>query len=292
MVVRFLAIFFTLGLIAFPVVISFTAGIGALGYLFFFWLAGAFLIVHIYSQRKTWFRLGPFYYRWRDLAAILAYKNPEPKDECWYCRGEKANGLPYTYSLLFIKEVQIKNRGPLQHYAGYKRDYVTVHIPRSRKAFYVHLANSLVKIILLIASLLFLPLHSILWRFLAGLLFGGLLAWLINLVSGTRSKSSYLFTPGILFKILLWIVIIILLTSFSGSTCFQTSDYTGVAVIVMAMIIDPFIDLFARMLFSIRSTTPLFRQPGQMDQLYHKGYQNNLEIPFWSTIYPLLRYIF
>ena len=55
--VHFLAIFFGIGLIAFPLVISITKDIAALGYLFYFWLIGVFLLVYIYSQLKPGFSL-------------------------------------------------------------------------------------------------------------------------------------------------------------------------------------------------------------------------------------------
>ncbi len=290
--VHFLAIFLGFGLIAFPVIVSFQAGPAALGYLFFFWLTGLFLLFHIYSQRGKWLRLGKFFYHWKDVVALLRYENPSPATNCWYCRNRPANGHPYKHSMLFIKDIQLQNKGPLQHYAGYKRDYATVLVPRSRKAFYVHSINTLLKVMLITLSLLLLPLHSYLWRFLAGLTAGGLIAAFVNLLTLTRPKSTHLFSPVILFKMLIWILIILALTRFEKGPDFYTSEDTLGVITLTIFFLDLLVDPLARLILRKKFHLPIFKQPLDIAKLFSQGYQNNLEIPIWSTFYPLFHFIF
>lgn len=290
--VHFFAVFLGFGLVAFPVIVSFQAGPAALGYLFFFWLAGLFLLFYIYSQRDKWLKLGKFYYHWKDLLALLRYENPNPAGNCWYCKSRPANGLPHKHSLLLIKDIQLQNKGPLQHYAGYKRDYVTVLVPRSRKAFFVHSINSLLKIILIALALITLPLHSFVWRFLAGLTAGGLIAGTINLITFTKPKSTYLFSPVILIKMLIWILIILALTRFEKGPDVYTSEYTLGVFTITFFFIDFLVDPIARLILRKKFHHPIFHQPDEIARLFSMGYQNNLEIPIWSTFYPLFRFIF
>jgi hypothetical protein len=290
--IHFLAVLLGIGLILFPIYISITKDGQAFFYLFFFWLVGIFLLLYIYSQRKDWFKLGKFYFKTEDLISFLKYKNENPTEYCNYCRNHKADGFAFKQTLLIVRDIQLKNRGPMQHDARYKRDYVEVSVPRSRKAFVVHTLTSLFKIISVMASLIFLPVESLIWRFIIGALTGGILSGLLLLLTLTRPCTTYLLNPTLLIKILIWAVIIFSLSTFYPDFQITTSQYTLVTFTIAAMFIDFFIDPITGFIFRKKMWKPVLKQPPQIAHYFDLGYQNNLEIPVWSTIYPILRWIF
>jgi len=289
---HYLSVFLGFGLILFPLYISLTQDKSAFFYLFYFWMVGLFLLIYVYSQRRTWFRLGKFYFKWKDILQLLHYKNDNPSGNCNYCKNLKADGFPFKHTLLIIRDIQLKNRGPLQHDARYKRDYMEIAVPRSRKAFFIHTSTSLIKIICIAISLIFLPVESLVWRFLIGAITGGIIATVTLIISGTRSCTTYLLNPTLILKLIIWIGIIFSLTNFKSVSDISTSEYTLVTFTITAFFIDFIIDPITGFIFKKKQWTPVFKQSAQFSQLYDAGYQNNLEIPVWSTLYPLFRWLF
>jgi len=290
--IHFLSVLFGVGLISFPIYISITKDKQAFFYLFFFWLVGIFLLLYIYSQRNTWFKLGKFYFTKADLIGFLKYRNENPTEKCSYCKNHTANGFAFKQTLLIVRDIQLKNRGPLQHDARYKRDYVEVSVPRSRKAFIIHVLTSLLKLISVVTSLIFLPLESLIWRFIIGAAVGGILSSLMLLLTLTRPCTSYLLNPTLLIKGCIWAYLIFLLSTFYPDWHITTSEYALVTFTIAAMFIDFFIDPVAGLIFKKNMWKPIFKQPPQLSNYFERGYQNNLEIPVWSTIYPILRWFF
>ena len=290
--IHFLSILFGIGLILFPIYICITKDKQAIFYLFFFWLVGLFLLFYIYSQRKTWFKLGKFYFKWHDFLNLLKYRNNNPTENCYYCHNQPANSFAFKHTMLIVRDIQLKNRGPMQHDARYKRDYVEIRIPRSRKAFIIHFLTSLFKVICVIFSFIFLPVNSLLWRFLLGAFAGGILSGLLLLVTSTKPCTTYLLNPTQLVKILIWAYIIFSLSKFYSDFQITTSEYTLVTFTITAMFIDFFIDPIAGFIFKKSMWKPLMKQAPQIEHYFELGYQNNLEIPVWSTIYPILRWFF
>jgi hypothetical protein len=289
---HYLSVFLGFGLILFPVYISFTQDIAAFFYLFYFWLVGLFLLLYIYSQRRTWFKLGTFYFKWKNILELLQYKNENPEEICQYCKNFKANSFSFKHTMLIIRDIQLKNRGPLQHDARYKRDYIEIAVPRSRKAFIIHVLTSLIKILSVLLSFIFLPIESLVWKFLIGALAGGIIATLLLLITATRSCTTYLLNPTLLIKLLIWLGLIISLTKFNNNLNITTSEYTLVSFTITSFFIDFFIDPIAGFIFKKQLWKPIFKQAPQISRYFESGYQNNLEIPVWSTLYPLLRWFF
>ena len=116
---------------------------------------------------------------------------------------------------------------------------------------------------------------------------------LIHLIMGVRSKVSYLLNRVVLAKILVWIVLTVLFTDFTGFPNLITHEYFLVIVLFMLffqdMVIDPIVKLVAR---KGRHLLPLLPQPEMLSSLYRKGYQPYLEIPVWATIFPLIKWLF
>jgi hypothetical protein len=290
--IHYLSVLLGFGLIVFPVYISVTQDKRAFFYLFYFWMVGLFLLIYIYSQRRTWFNLGSFYFKWKDILKLINYQNNNSIENCYYCKNLKANSFPYKHSMLVVRDIQLRNRGPLQHDARYKRDYVDIAVPRSRKAFFIHVSTSLIKVFCVLLSFVFLPIESLVWKFLIGALCGGIIATLLLLISGTRSCTTHLLNPTLLIKLIVWILVLISLTDFRSKFNITTSEYTLAAFTITAFFIDFVVDPIASFIFRKQVWKPLFKQPSQISHFFDQGYQNNLEIPVWSTLYPLFRWLF
>jgi hypothetical protein len=73
----------------------------------------------------------------------------------------------------------------------------------------------------------------------------------------------------------------------------QPTDYLIVGVISVLFFQDIFIDLVTKILFRKRNLDkPVIKQPVEIQKLVNQGYQGYLEIPVWSTIFPLIKWVF
>ena len=179
------------------------------------------------------------------------------------------------------------------HDARYKRTYIKLNIPRSRKAFIVHSTVSVLKIISIISCMALLPFTSHLWRFFIGVFIGGGLSTIVLLITGTRSKSTYLLTGNILIKILLWTIVLLILNDWNYYPDLQTNEFMMAAIGILLFFQDILTEIFTSTLFkSINFTKPLVQQPNQIQKLVNDGYQSYLDIPIWATLFPFIKWLF
>jgi hypothetical protein len=287
---HFLLILVTLFFLTFPVFIAITTGFFGL---FFFWIAGIFLVFHIIGTRKTFFFPGPFFYNFHDIKNVFYEEMGKKTDDCGYCNNHKADSYPYKMGMLKVHDVQLNLVGALWHEARYKRTYKQISVPRCKKAFRVHIAISLIKASSIILALFLLPFNSILWRFVGGIIAGGIIAAVILLLSHTRSKVSYLYTWDSIIRIVLWLLLLVMLCNWYSFPDIRPSEYFVVGVIFMLFFQDIFVDLISRILFrKAKLGKPIIKQPAEIQKLVNQGYQNFLEIPIWSTIFPLIKWVF
>lgn len=289
-IAHFLMILVTLFFLVFPVYIAVKTGFFGL---FFFWIAGLFLVFYIIGKRKSFFRLGPFFYTFHDLRNVFIEELGKGTDNCGYCLDHKADSYPYKIELLKVHGVQLNFVGALWHEARYNRTYKKLNIPRSKKAFRIHLTISLIKAFSILFALIFLPFESLLWRFAGGIIAGGILTALILITSRTRSKVSYLYTWNLLIRLTLWLLVLVIFCRWNEFPDIQPTEYLVVGVIFMLFFQDVFVDLMTKILFrKINLDKPLIKQPLEIQKLVNQGYQNYLEIPVWSTIFPLIKWVF
>lgn len=260
-----------------------------------FMIMGVILLVYIYQRRKSWFRLGKFNTSWKDV--INHFKlvpGPPSNDRCFYCHGATmADGLPCKIELLKTVDIIIQSYGALNHSARYKNKVKRVVIPRSSRAVFYHRLASLIKLFSILGSLLFFPLESLLWRFIAGLFFAAILSGVFLKMAGVRSKVSYLLTPGLLVKAFIWLVSLSLISSFGPGLDIQISSYVYLVVVGLFFFLDMLYDLlFGFLPFYRRMFRPLMKQGAILDSLYRDGYQNYQELPVFSVAYPLFRWLF
>lgn len=281
------------GLISIPVAVSFSEhSVAPVFYLFFCWVIGGIILFDAYQKRKGYFKLGRFYYSGQKILQFYTARNNQAVEKCFYCNGLKADSLPYKINFIKIKDVQLKNFGPMQHYAGYNRNEFSYAIPRSHKAFIVHSITSVIKVLSIVLAMILAPFDSFIWRFVAGLLFGWLLASLVLWVSRTKSKTGYLFSYAVIIKVIVWTFVLAMFTKFQASPLqIVSGEYMKLCLVIMA-----FGDSLLEQLLKVSKKhylfKPILKQYRSMDAYFGGKYILYLEVPLWTTVYPIIRWIF
>ncbi|MEN8227445.1 MAG: J domain-containing protein [Bacteroidota bacterium] len=285
---------FATAAIVFPILLAIFLDPTSLAGTLFFLVVGGFLMLYMYQHKSSWFRLGKFNTTWKDVVDFMKMKPVQTTgDRCCYCRNRMADGKSYRIELLKTRDIRISSLGALNHAAKYKNKIKRVVIPRSARAHYFHKLSSLVKIISITACLLFFPVESILWRFVAGMVTGGTLATLLLALVRVRSRISYLLTPGLLIKSLIWLLALYKISLIGPGFNIQTTGLVYIVVAGLLFFLDMVFDLvmgffpFYRWLFR-----PLVRQGTVLQSLYSDGYQNNMELPVYSILFPIYRWLF
>jgi len=285
---------FAIAALVLPILLTIFTDPGSLAGTFFFLVVGVFLMVYMYQHRNTWFRLGNFRSTWKD---ILGYMKMRPgmatNDRCCYSRNAMANGKSCRIELLKTLDIKISTFGALNHAATYKNRLKRVVIPRSVRAQYFHRISSLVKIISISITLLLFPVESILWRFLAGIVTGAILSAILLAVARVRSRVSYLLTPALLIKALAWLYALYKISEFGPGFNIRTTGYVYITVAGLLFFLDMVFDLLLGFLpIYRRMFRPLIRQGKILESIYKDGYHNNMELPVYSVLFPLYRWLF
>jgi hypothetical protein len=195
--------------------------------------------------------------------------------------------------LIKTVDIQIQTYGALNHSARYKNKVKRVVVPRSTRAVYYHRLASLLKLLSILAFLIFFPVESIMWRFIAALFFAGIISSILLKLARVRSKVSYLFTPGLIIKAIIWLVSLGLISTLGPGFEIQMSSYVYLLIAGLLFFLDMIFDLLLGFLpFYRKLFRPVIQQGTILDSLYREGYQNYQELPVLSVIYPLIRWLF
>jgi hypothetical protein len=290
------ALLLLFGMAAFvgPILLAIFSDPASLAGTFFFMLVGGVLLIYIYQQRKAWFRMGKFHRSWKEMIDSFRIPAGKPtKDRCCYCRSTMADGKAYTIELLKTIDIKIRSYGALDHDASYKNKTKRVVVPRSARAQTYHRLASLIKILAILVCLFVFPVDSMLWRGVAGIFAGGMLSFVLLKLAGVKSKVSYLFTPGLLIKALMWLVALFLISTTGPGFNISISGYVYLVVAGLLFFLDMVFDLVMGVFpFYQRLFRPIVRQGAVLDALYKDGYQNYQELPVYSVMYPLFRWMF
>ena len=290
---RFLLPVISLGMIVIPVLVCISEeSVQPFFYLFFLWVIGGFLLYYTYQERAKFFRIGKFYYSFSKIKELYVKTNENVTDNCFYCRGRLANSIPFKLELIKVKDIQLRNDGPMQHQAGYNRKYITIIFPRSQKAFVIHSVVSVVKVLSILMVLILLPVSSLVWRFIVGIFVGWLLSSAILFICHTRSKTAYLFSYGMCVKVILWLSLIGFLSvlKFSPFDIF-TTPYINFGIVFL-LFFDAFIEQILKMPKKVKLFKPIPNQYINLTHHFDEKCQLYLEMPFWTTIYPFVRWVF
>ena len=292
--VRGFALLFATVAIIFPVLLAIFEDPASLAGTFFFIVVGVFLMVYIYQQRSTWFRLGKFKTSLKDVKRYLSMKSVKTsKDHCCYCRDALANGKPNRIELLKTLDIKIRSYGALNHAAKYKNKVKRVVIPRSMRAQFFHRMATLLKLVSIILCLILLPFESLLWRFIAGMVTGGVFSLIVLGLADVHSRASYLLTPSLLIKGCFWLFALFKISIVGPGFNIQTTGYGYIVVAGLLFLLDMLFDLIMGLFpFYQRLFRPLIKQGTVLDSLYREGYRNYQELPVYSVAFPLFKWIF
>lgn len=290
---NYLAVPLALGMIAVPIYMAIRETFIVFFATIFFWVVGFFILSQIYSKRKTWFRPGRISTEWKDVVDFFSVeKKKYAAEKCNYSKNKKANSTPVKLTLFKVRDITTRNYGPFMHSVSYKRKYREVIIPRSAKAYRVHFVMAFLKPIILVCTLLFFPSPSWSWRAIFGIFIALLISNLVFFISRTKSKNSFLLNGFMLIKIVIWLGAIISQTTYYDGLIFFTSEFVGILIILMLLFLDMILDLIFRAFpFYNKLFIPLLSQPPVVEKLFKKGYQNYLDTPLWSTVYPFFRWL-
>ena len=288
------ALLFAVAAVIAPVVIAIVADPASLAGTFFFILVGVFLLVYIYQQRKDWFRLGKLNTGWKDVIGFFQMGDGHAAtDHCYYASNEKADGKSYRIELLKTIDIKIRSYGALDHDAKYKNRVKKVVMPRSIRAHFFHRLSSLIKIVSIIIFLLFFPVDSIIWRFVAGMAAGGILSLLTLSVARIKSKVSYLLTPSLLIKTMIWLLALYQVSVVGPGFNIQLTGSVYIVVAGLFLLLDMLFDLVMGLFpFYSRLFRPLIQQDARLNRLYREGYQNYQELPVFSVFFPMFKWLF
>lgn len=260
----------------------------------YFLVIGIFSLIYIYNRRREWFRLGKFNTRWKDIKGF--FKMPEPhgsEDTCLYTKSRIADGKAYTIELLKTTDISVKSFGVLDHYANYKNKTSRITLPRSIKAQFWHRISSFIKIISIVLSAIFIPVDSIIWRIIMGIFIGGILSMVILLVNRVKSKVTYLFTPDLIMKVVIWIAVLYKVSIVGPGFNIEITNFVYFALAGLVLLLDMAFDLiFGFLPFYPKLFVPVLKQGKIMTGLYKDGYHNYQEIPFYSILFPLYKWLF
>ena len=292
--VRGFALLFALVAIIFPILLAIFGDPASLAGTSFFIIIGVFLMVYIYQNRSTWFRLGKLNSSLIDVKAYFAMNSErKSKDHCCYCRKTMANGKNYRIELIKTLDIKIRSYGPLNHDAKYKNKLKSVVIPRSIRAQFFHRMATLLKLVSIILCLILFPVDSLLWRFICGMLLGGLLSMIMQAFAGVRSRVGYLLTPSLVIKGTIWMIALFSISIIGPGFNIETTGYVYIVVAGLLFLLDMLFDLIMGLFpFYQRLFRPIFKQSTVLDSLYKEGYRNFQELPVYSMAFPFFKWLF
>jgi hypothetical protein len=139
------------------------------------WPFAGIIAWYVYDNRRRYFLPGKFFYSPERIKQIYSVINPTGK-KCYYRPSKQADSKFYKLDLLKLKDLKVKSGGFRQHNANYINENAAILVPRSRKAFFIHSINVVIKITSIFSSLIFLNISSLVWRIIIGMVLGGLIS--------------------------------------------------------------------------------------------------------------------
>ncbi len=289
--VRLFSIPFTLALFILPLALTVVGHWTTIFLAILMWPIAGFIAWYIYDNRKHYLLPGTFYYSPDRIRHL--FTDTHPSDQlCYYCSSKTADSKPYILELLKLKELRLQTGGFRQHHVNYINRNISIQIPRSRKAFTIHALNGLIKIIAVLACLVFLPFSSVVWRLLSGMIIGGFASLVVLTITNTRSNVSYLFSINMILRLAIWMCCLLMVSRFSLKP-FNIRTSESIHFVVTAIIVfDCFLMQVIDLAIGKRSSKPIIRQFREVHQKFNEGYVVYNDIPVLSVLYPAYKWIF
>jgi hypothetical protein len=192
--------------------------------------------------------------------------------------------------MLRIKNIQLHNYGPAQHTVGFDQKSVTLSIPRSQHALFVHATLIFLKIFALLLSICFLKFESILWRTIAGFFIGFILSEIVLFSTHTKSTVTFLFTPSLLIRSAIWLIIIMSSSYFQLHPLNIVTSENMYGIVTFIFIFDTFLAQFLNFVSKKQCNTPILRQHPLIQSYLEKKYQFGYDMPVLTVLYPVFKW--
>jgi hypothetical protein len=280
-----------LGLLLAPILIALQNEWQMIFIAFLTWPFAGIIAWNAFDKRKNYFKPGQFYYSFRRIKELFS-ETKDTKEKCHYCREKIADSWPYKLEMLKLKDIKVQTSGARQHNVNYINKSSLIQIPRSRKAFKIHTMNIGIKVLSILSCLVFLDISSLVWRFLLGILSGGLLCTMVLLIAKTKSNVSYLFDYGTLLRLIIWFSIIILISRFSVHPFDITTGDPIYFVVFSIFLFDNLLMLIVNLLLGKYTVKPIIKQHENFTQSIKSGYKVYNDVIIISVVYPIFRWIF
>jgi hypothetical protein len=255
------------------------------------WPLAGLLVWNFYNKRKNYFLPGEFYYS-PDRIKHLYTDIHSSNQHCFFCPSKIADSKPYKLDLLKLKEVKFSSGGYRQHTVNFVNQNISILIPRSQKAFIIHSINILIKLLSIFCCLFFLGISSIVWRFIIGMALGGVLSKLHLTISRTKSNVTYLISYGLVFRVIIWIFCVILVSRFyTRPFDIFTNDFIRFTITAIVLF-DSFLMQLVNLILGKYSSKPISLQFPETANRFNEGYIVYNDIPAISVVYPLFKWIF
>lgn len=287
---RYVLLFICLGLMAGSVVLSFgytDTPIALRLIMLFIGITGLYFIL---QAGLSYFKAGKFFYTYQTIKKVFASKNPDAQEDCFFSPRYKADSRPYKISMIKIKDIKLQNYGPGQHTVAFNQKSVTLEIPRSHHALIVHSALIVIKISILFYCVFFLEISSMFWRVIIAMFATFIVSQIIQFITRTKSTASYLITPGLIIRAIIWFLLILLFSyiQLRPFNVFTSDNMYGIAVFMIFF--DSFLDQILNYLSGKRFRNPIFRQHPLIESHLEKNYQFGYDMPVLSVFYPVYKW--
>jgi len=257
----------------------------------FMWPFAVGMAWYFYDNRKNYFLPGDFYYNPKRIRHLYTDKHTSSQ-HCYYCPRKLADSRPYKMELLKLKEIKLHSGGFRQQNVNYLNQTVSIMIPRSQKAFIIHSLNALIKVLSIIGCLIFLDITSVVWRLVAGMILGGIISRMLLMITVTKSNVTYLISYGMVFRVMMWLLCIGLASRFYFEPFDIVTTGSIYFVITAILIFESFLMQLVNIIFGKYSSKPISAQYPETTAKYNEGYIAYNDIPIFSVIYPMFKWIF
>jgi len=193
---------------------------------------------------------------------------------------------------LKLKEIKLKSSGYRQQNVNYINQRATIVVPRSQKAFMIHSLSILIKLVSVGGCMVFMNLSSLVWRFIFGLVLGGLICRILLILSHTKSNVTYLISFGLLIRVSVGLFVISLVSVFYIQPFDVYTTEIIYFVLTAIVIFDSFLMQIIGLILGKHASRPIIRQYDEIDLRFREGYQVYNDVPVISIIYPLFRWFF
>ena len=288
---RVMLIIFFFYLVSIPFIMAYRENSAWLFLMLVTWPIAGFIGWFVYEKRRGYFIPGTFYYNLPRIIKLFTEVHPTAF-KCYYCPSLRADSKPYAVELLRLKGLRLATGGFRQHTVNYVNKNVKIIVPRSRRAFLIHSVVSLVKLLAVAGSLMFLDVSSILWRLIIGMALAGFLGFVIFIITNTKSNVSYLISAGSLVRFAIWLAAIVMVSDFSLKPFNVTTNDTIQLVVASILMFDCLLMQILSLLIGENSYIPLLRQYNQVDLKFREGFRVYNDVTILSVVYPFFKWIF